>query len=153
MKINRLIPFVAVLIILFFFSCKEKRPIKTKIDKKFAVCYIAIDKTDTAWLKIDTADRKHILGEMIFNYHNEKHYKGLIKGLMNGDTLKGDYTFRLNGIDKWYRNPIALLKNEHTLTMGVGEIYILWGSGFFLNSVPIDYDKGRFVFKQTDCKD
>jgi hypothetical protein len=132
-------------------SCKEQKPAKTKIDEKSTICYIAIDKTDTAWLKVDTADQQRILGELVFNFHNEKHYKGLIKAVIKGDTLKGNYSFRVNDLDKWYKNPIALLKNKRSLTMGVGEIYTLWGSGFFLKSVPIDYGKGRFVFEQIEC--
>jgi hypothetical protein len=151
MRKNRLLLFLITLSIILFCSCKEKRPIKTKLDKKHTLFYIAIDQADTAWLKIDTTDQ-HILGELVFNYHNKKHYVGLVKAVMKGDTLKGNYSFKLNNVDKWYKNPIALLKKDDTFTMGIGEIYTLWGSGFFLKSVPIDYEKGRFVFKKVEAE-
>lgn len=133
-------------------SCKEQRAAKTKIDEKYSVCYMAIDKTDTAWLKLDTSDKKRILGEMVFNYTNKNRYVGLIKAVFAGDTLKGNYSFKLNEVDKWYKNPIALLKHRDNLTMGIGEIYTLWGSGFFLKTVPINYERARFVFKPIACK-
>jgi len=132
-------------------SCKEQRAVKTKIDEKYSICYRAIYQADTAWLKLDTADKKRILGEMVFNYANKNHYVGLIKAVFVDDTLKGNYSFKLNGVDKWYKNPIALLKQGDTLTMGIGEIYTLWGSGFFLKTVPINYERGRFVFKPMAC--
>ena len=121
------------------------------MDEKNTACYIAIDKADTAWLKIDTAE-KNILGEMKFSYANKNHYEGPVKAIMKGDTLRGNFSFMLNNVDKWYKNPIALLKKGDTFTMGVGEIMTLWGSGYFDKNIPIDYEKGRFVFKRSMCK-
>lgn len=135
---------------ILLFSCNQPKPLKTKIDEKHTVCYIAIDKADTAWLKLDTAE-KNILGEMEFRYANKNHYQGPVKAIMKGDTLRGNFSFKLNNVDKWYKNPIALLKKKNTLTMGIGEIMTLWGSGYFDKNIPIDYDKGRFVFKQSGC--
>lgn len=132
-------------------SCNRQQPIKNQMDEKYTVCYTAIFNTDTAWLKIDTAN-KHILGELKFNYNNQNKYDGLVKAEMKGDTLRGYYSFKLNGVDKWHKNPIALLKKENTLTMGIGEVYTLWGSGYFHNQYPIDYSKSRFVFEQVGCE-
>lgn len=120
------------------------------MDEKYTVCYMAIDNADTAWLKIDTAD-KNIIGEMNFSYANKNHYEGLVKAIMKGDTLRGNFSFKLNDVDKWYKNPIALLKKGEAFTMGIGEIMTLWGSGYFDKNVPINYKKGRFVFKKVAC--
>ena len=121
------------------------------MDQKHTGCYIAIDKADTAWLKIDTT-AKHILGEMKFSYANKNHYEGPVKAVMKGDTLRGNFSFMLNNVNKWYKNPIALLKKDDTFTMGIGEIMTLWGSGYFDKNVPIDYEKGRFIFEKVGCK-
>ena len=136
--------------ILALSSCTQQKEFKDQMDDKKTICYMAIDKTDTAWLKVDTS-KKQVLGELEFNYHNEKHFVGTIKGVVKGDTLKGHYVFKVNNVDKWYRNPIALLKKENTLTMGVGDIRVMWGAVYFNQNVPIDYDKGRFVFEQAAC--
>jgi hypothetical protein len=149
---NRLFTLIVPLIILSLYSCKEQKSAKKKMNEKATICYTAADHLDTAWLRIGTTDKKYILGELLFVYGNKNQYEGLIKAEMKGDTLKGNYSFKLNNVDKWYKNPIALLRNKQTLTMGIGEIYTLWGSGFFLKTVPIDYGKGRFVFKQTGCE-
>lgn len=141
---------LALLFVTFISSCEQKKAIKAIMDEKHSVCYIAIDKADTAWLKIDTA-ATNILGEMKFSYANKNYYEGPVKAVMKGDTLVGNFSFKLNRVDKWYKNPIALLKNGDTFTMGIGEIMTLWGSGYFDENVPIDYERGRFVFKQVGC--
>lgn len=143
--------FLTTLIVFSLSSWKDQKPLKLEMDKTSTKCYLAVDQLDSAWLKLDTADKKHVLGELLFIYGNKNRYEGLIKAVMKEDTLKGNYSFKLNNIEKWYKNPIALLQKNNTLTMGIGEIYTLWGSGFFLKTAPIDYDKGRFVFKQVGC--
>ena len=141
---------LALLFMIFIISCKQPTQLRTKMDEKHTDCYMAIDKADTAWLKIDTSET-NILGEMKFSYANKNYYEGPVKAIMKGDTLRGNFSFTLNDIDKWHKNPIALLKKDNTFTMGIGEIMTLWGSGYFDKNVPIDYDKGRFVFEQVGC--
>ncbi|TKC08405.1 hypothetical protein FA048_14725 [Pedobacter polaris] len=150
MNKHRLFLCSITLAIFLLSNCTQQKAVKHQMDAKHTICYTATDQRDTAWLKIDTANQ-HILGELTFTYQNGNHYEGLVKAVMKGDTLKGYYSFRLNKVDKWYKNPIALLKKENTLTMGIGEMMTLWGSGFFDKSVPIDYEKARFVFEQTGC--
>ncbi|RZL45216.1 MAG: hypothetical protein EOP00_17925 [Pedobacter sp.] len=129
-----------------FFGAEEE-----PLDKSKLICYMAIDKGDTAWLNIDTTGRR-VNGLFAMSYGGVKRYDGQIKGTINGDTLKTHYDFKVNKVDKWYRNPVAFLKKENKLIMGVGEIVMVWGSGFFDEKVPIDYDKGRFVFEKVSCK-
>lgn len=143
--------FALVISLLLLGSCNQKPAIKEKIDEQHAVCYQAIDGADTAWLKIDTLKHK-LLGTLKFSYANHNKYNGEIKGVISGDTLKGHFNFKLNGVDKWYRNPVAFLKKDGKLTMGVGQIILIMGSAHFDTKIPIDYDKGRFVFEKTDCK-
>lgn len=132
-------------------SCTQQKDIKDQMDPRHTICYTAIDGTDTAWLSLDTSARHLVLGQLRFNYNNDKHYQGQFKGALKGDTLKGHYDFKLNKIDKWYRNPVAFLKTEGGFVMGVGDIRLIWGSPFFDQDKPIDYNKGRFMFKQVDC--
>jgi hypothetical protein len=65
---------------------------------------------------------------------------------MYGDTLKGHYDFKINNAEKWNRNPVAFLKKDGQLIMGVGQFMLVMGSAHFDNRAPIDYDKGRFIF-------
>lgn len=139
-----------MLSIVLLASCKQQKDIKDQMDQKTTICYTAIDQTDTAWLSIDTAGHE-VLGLLEFNYDNKKHYAGQIKAAIKGDTLKGHYDFKVNNVDKWYRNPVAFLKKDTTLTMGVGDINMIWGSPFFDEKKVIDYNRGRFIFKQTGC--
>ncbi|MBB2144314.1 hypothetical protein GM921_02350 [Pedobacter sp. LMG 31464] len=146
-------PFLYVTLATYFLitSCNQTKTIEQQMDSQHTICYIAISANDTAWLKIDTSS-KQIKGLLTFSYANKKKFEGQFKGTINGDTLKGHYDFKVNKVDKWYRNPVAFLKKEGKLTMGVGEISMVWGSAFFDDKVPINYDKGRFVFdKVGEC--
>ncbi|TKC10406.1 hypothetical protein FA048_09455 [Pedobacter polaris] len=132
-------------------GCNFFKKEEEALDKFKLICYIAIDKGDTAWLSIDTSNRK-MNGLLTMSYGGIKKFDGQVKGTINGDTLKGHFDFKLNKIDKWYRNPVAFLKKEEKLVMGVGETILVWGSGFHDEKVPIDYDRGRFIFEKTICK-
>lgn len=142
-----IISIVTLVLVGCSFFNKEEEP----LDKSKLICYMAIDKGDTAWLQIDTTDRK-IRGLFTMSYGGIRKMDGQVEGTINGDTLKGHYDFKVNKVDKWYRNPVAFLKKDNKLLMGVGEIIMVWGTGHFDQKVPIDFDKGRFVFSKTTCK-
>ena len=112
-------------------------------------CYMAVDASDTVLLTIINKT-KSIEGNLIFHYTNGTTYKGTLKGLMHGDTLLADYNFT-TGDGKWRRNPVALLKRNGGMTLGVGIMETAWGRNYFAKAQPIDYDKGRFTFKRVDC--
>ncbi len=139
---------------LFTFGCQQQQPKgKEKVmDENKTICYQSISGKDTAWLSIDTS-KKIINGLLSFNYVDKKQrYEGQFKGEMYGDTLRGHYDFKINKAELWNRNPVAFLKKDGKLTMGVGQFMLIMGSAHFDNRFPIDYDKGRFVFVESACK-
>lgn len=132
-------------------SCNREQPKQEVIEKKM-VCYQSISAGDTAWLSIDTAQRV-IIGTLTINYVTKMEiYDGKFTGKMNGDTLKGHFDFKINKADPSFRNPLAFLKRENKLTMGVGQFMTVMGTAQFDDRVPIDYEKGRFVFEEAECK-
>ena len=142
-----------ILILITFFSCRREIPIEEQMQPKTTICYKAIDGTDTIWLSIDTLRVPQLIGTFEMNYAKQKRRMyGQFKGLLKGDTIKGHYDFKVNKVDKWYRNPVAFLKRNNKLNMGVGEMVMQWGSPFFDEKTPIDYEKGRFVFTEIACK-
>lgn len=151
MKTQHLFLTAALVLSTLFFACQQNTPKEKVMDKSKTVCYQSISGKDTAWLSIDTSE-KVINGLLTFNYVDKKErFEGQFKGEMYGDTLKGHYDFKINKAEKWNRNPVAFLKREGKLTMGVGQFMLIMGSAHFDNLVPIDYDKGRFVFEETAC--
>ena len=152
MKFKQLL-LTSALAISVLMACQSEKP-KDKeklMDDKKTVCYQAISGGDTAWLSIDTS-KKIINGLLTFNYVDKKEkYEGQFKGEMYGDTLRGHYDFKINKAERWNRNPVAFLKRDGKLTMGVGKFMLIMGSAHFDNLVPIDYSKGRFVFEETTC--
>lgn len=152
MKKSFLFPRLSVLAA-FLFAC-QSGPTKTKTPEPFnPVCYTSVSETDTAWLSIDT-NKKIVNGNLKFNYAAKKEiYDGQFKGEFYGDTLRGHYDFKINNAERWNRNPVAFLKKDGKLIMGVGKFMLIMGSAHFDNLVPIDYDKGRFIFEATPCKE
>ena len=153
MKTNSILSIIAFSFSILTFGCQQQQKPKEKLmDEKKTICYQSISEKDTAWLSIDTS-KKIINGILTFHYTDKKEkYEGQFKGEMYGDTLKGHYDFKINKAEIWNRNPVAFLKKDNKLIMGVGQFMLIMGSAHFDNKVPIDYDKGRFIFEQGNCK-
>lgn len=152
MKAQYLILTSSLFISTLILSCQQPKPKEKVMDEKKSICYQSISGSDTAWLTIDTS-KKIINGLLSFNYTDKKeHYEGQFKGEQYGDTLKGHWDFKINKAERWNRNPVAFLKKDGKLIMGVGKFMLIMGSAHFDNMVPIDYDKGRFTFEETPCK-
>ena len=142
---------ISIFIVSFsILSCNREQPKQEIIEKKMA-CYQSISQGDTAWLSIDTA-QKIITGTLRVNYVNKMQiYDGKFTGKMFGDTLKGSFDYKINKTDPPFRNPLAFLKRDNKLTMGVGQFMTVMGTAQFDDRVPIDYEKGRFVFEEAQC--
>ncbi len=118
-------------------------------DNENKVLYRAINKGDTASLKVKLVD-KEFYGQYEINYHGAYKDSGDVNGIIKGDTLKGTFHFQSYGIEKWYRIPISLLKKDDKLIMGVGSMEIYMNMTFFTKNVPIDYQHPKFVFERAD---
>lgn len=153
MKAQHLFVTSSLFISTFILSCQQQPKPKEKLmNETKSICYQSISGSDTAWLTIDTS-KKIINGLLSFYYTDKKErYEGQFKGENYGDTLRGHWDFKINKAERWNRNPVAFLKKDGKLTMGVGKFMLIMGSAHFDNLVPIDYDKGRFIFEETACK-
>ena len=152
MKKQQLLFTLAAAISIFIISCNQQQPKREIVEKKM-VCYQSISDGDTAWLSIDTANSP-IAGQLTFNYTGKKEiFDGQFKGEMYGDTLKGHFDFKVNKLDPPLRNPVALLKRDGKLTMGVGQFMTVMGVPHFDDRVAIDYENARFVFEEVACKE
>lgn len=138
------------LFVLLSTACNQSEPPGTTKLKTVEKCFVSSYEQDTAVLNLKFTGRK-VEGEMQIRYADGKRYDGTLKGQAKSDTLILAYDFKINNIDKWYRNPVALLTRADSLIMGVGQINVVWGTGAFDKSVPIDYEHARFVFVKKDC--
>lgn len=117
-------------------------------------CFVAMDSTDKAELKIKTLSNGEVKGSLVINYLEKGKNDGLLVGKFSGDTLFVDYTFKI-GTDNptEYKNPLAFLKQGDKLILGVGQIETHLGRSFFVKGKPISFEKGRFIFAPVDCED
>lgn len=117
-------------------------------------CFIAVDGKDTANLKIKTLDNGKVTGALVINYLDKGKNDGLLEGKFSGDTLFADYTFKIGKTNPTvYKNPLAFLKKDGKMILGVGQIETNLGKSYFVKGKPISFEKGRFTFSPQDCKD
>ena len=109
--------------------------------------YRAINKDDTATFNIHLTD-KEFFGQFEINYHGAYKDSGDVTGIVKGDTLKGTYRFQHYGVEEWHRTPIALLKKDGKLIMGVGSMEIYMNIRYFKKRIPINYQDPKFVFEK-----
>jgi len=109
--------------------------------------YHSVNKSDTAQLNIVLND-KEFYGQYEINYGGLYKDSGDVTGVLKGDTLKGTYRYQHYGTEAWYRIPIALLKKDDKLILGIGVMEIYMNMTFFKKTVPIDYQNPKFVFEQ-----
>ena len=141
---NNALLVIFAIILLIISSCTHPEP--EEHGKK--VTYSAVNKTDTARLHIILTD-KAFEGQYEISHDGVYKDSGDINGVIKGDTLKGTFHYQSYGVEKWYRIPIALLKKDQQLIMGVGSMQIYMNMTFFNKNIPIDYQHPKFVFEKS----
>lgn len=113
------------------------------------IWYQAIAKEDTANLKIKLTDRT-FYGQLEINYNGQFKDSGEVSGIVKGDSLLGTYNYEHYGIKEPHRIPIALIKKDKKLIMGVGSMVIYMNIMFFDKKIPVDYQHPKFIFKKIN---
>jgi hypothetical protein len=116
-------------------------------------CYSAVDEDDVASLNYETLSNGKIKGTLLINYKDKGKNDGKIEGKFRGDTLFVDYTFKIGTENPTvYKNPLALLKKDTTLVLGVGQIETYLGKSDFVKGKAIRFDRSKFIFSPIECK-
>lgn len=167
-KINPLImkksaPFLALIASAVLFSCTQggnnsteqadslaKAKLDTVLHKE---CFIAIDETDTATLSLNTHGTDKVTGHLLIKYATKDKNDGELKGSFKGDTLFVDYTFKVGDDKVVHKNPLAFLKKDGKLILGVGVIETTLGRSYFAKDKPINFERGKFTFDPVACKE
>lgn len=155
--------YLSFLVLPLMFSCTQSDNKTSELKDSLAAvtdtvvkkeCFVAIDAKDTAKLTISKMEDGKINGHLVINYIDKGKNDGEISGAYRGDTLFVDYTFKIGTSNKTeYKNPLAFLKKEGKLILGVGQIETNLGRSYFVPGKPISFEKGRFTFAPADCKD
>ena len=154
--------YLSFLALPLIFSCSQSGNKSSELKDSLTVtadtiakkaCFVAIDAKDTANLILNESDKDKITGHLVINYVGKGKNDGEISGEYKGDTLFVDYTFKIGTTNKTqYKNPLAFLKKDGKLVLGVGQIETTMGRSYFVKGKPISFEKGRFTFSPTDCK-
>lgn len=153
MKKNLL--YFAIAAIPFLFSCNqsEKKAEAKKDSVINQTCYAASFEKDSAAMIVKTSASGRVTGSLLIKYGEKPQNSGKIDGKFNGDTLLVDYRFN-TGSDttKAFTNPLAFLKKDGKLIMGVAQIETTLGRSYFVKGKPINYEAGKFNFVEVPCK-
>lgn len=147
------------LTLFFFTACNGsgKKASQNENDTISAIkpeCYIAVYEKDTAYLNIRTLGTEKIEGDLLIQFWNNPNNDGKFTGRRSGDTLFADYSYTVGTYkERINKNPLAFLMKGDSLILGVGEIETKMGRSYFKPGVPINFDRGRFRFASTECKD
>ncbi|WP_316803654.1 hypothetical protein [Pedobacter nototheniae] len=140
----------------FVFACNQSEK-KADTAKKDSVinqtCYAASFEKDSAAIIVKTMESGKVTGSLLIKYANKPQNNGKIAGKFSGDTLYVDYRFN-TGKDTTtvFTNPLAFLKKDGKLVMGVAQIETTMGRSYFVKGKPINYDAGKFIFETVPCK-
>jgi hypothetical protein len=149
---------LSLLVTGLLFSCSQGTDKKSEIgatalDSANMKCYVAADGVDSATLSLITDKNGKVTGSMLINYLEKGDSHGELLGKFHGDTLFVDYSFQIGETNKtFYKNPLAFLKKDGNLMMGVGQIETFLGKSAFVDNNKINFERGRFNFSLTDCK-
>jgi len=154
MKRNLL--YLAFAAIPFAFACNSSEK-KAETEKKDSVvnqsCYAASFEKDSAAMIVKTMASGKITGSLLVKYADKPQNNGQISGKFSGDTLYVDYRFNTGkDTSNVFTNPLAFLRKDGKLVMGVAQIETTLGRSYFVKGKPINYDAGKFTFEPVNCK-
>ena len=140
----------------FIYACNSSDK-KAETAKKDSVisetCYASAFEKDSAAMIVKTMASGKITGSLLVKYAEKPQNNGKIDGKFHGDTLLVDYRFNTGGdTTKAFTNPLAFLKKDGKLIMGVGQIETTLGRSYFVKGKPINYEAGKFTFEEVPCK-
>jgi hypothetical protein len=116
-------------------------------------CLVSVDELDSAKLNYKILSDGKVTGTLVINYLEKGKNDGKIEGKFKGDTLFVYYTFKIGTQNPTvYKNPLALLKQDSTMVLGVGQIETYLGQSRFVAGKPIRFDRSRFTFTPVPCK-
>jgi hypothetical protein len=133
----------------------DTKPVKLDLFEAYSErhCFRAVDQKDTAILHMVTYGKGMAKGHLLIKYAGKKKNEGNFTGFIKKDTLYLTYHFYVgNDSLRTFTNPLALLKKQDTLILGVGKILHKLGRSFFDQNVPVNYDRGRFHFGIVQCR-
>ncbi|KIO77120.1 hypothetical protein TH53_10750 [Pedobacter lusitanus] len=135
------------------YSCNQNHGSDKSLEKAISTtCYMAVDGKDTARMELGTFNKEKIKGNLVVSYDKKDNNHGEFEGSFKGDTLTVIYTFQIGKNPTVYKNPLAFLKKDGKLIMGIGKIENVLGRTFFSKGVPIDFAQGRFTYAPIACK-
>jgi hypothetical protein len=137
---------------------KQKEATAAKADAETVVgtqCYKAVYEKDTIDLKLNTLKSGKLSGDLTMKVAPSTVRTGEVSGEFHGDTLFVDYTFTTNAEtdkNKTFKNPMALLKKDKQLILGNGTMQTTMGVTYLVKDKPIDFEKVKYKFDETECK-
>jgi hypothetical protein len=111
-------------------------------------CFVGVTKKDTVVLSFAQSDSS-VHGDLLYKFNEKDLNSGTIDGVMMGDTLVADYTFKSEGTSSVRQ--VVFLRRGNEMIEGFGDVEDNNGRMIFRNLSTLTFDRS-VVVKQTDCK-
>lgn len=154
---KNILPILAMTSI-FAVSCQNKNTSDTSAGesglgnevsaKRSTNCYFYSKNRDTASLKLVTTGEK-VSGELTYGLYEKDRNSGTIDGVVKGDTIIADYTFKSEGTQS--KRQVVWLKKDGKLLEGFGEQEEVGTEMRFKTRSKLKFT-GSIEFSAVDCK-
>ncbi|RDC55052.1 hypothetical protein DU508_18030 [Pedobacter chinensis] len=154
---KKLIPILTIATV-FMVACESKTTTTATTDSTInsstetqtgsAQCFQYVKNRDTAGLTLNIEDEK-VTGSLSYNLFEKDKNKGVIAGIVKGDTIIADYTFQSEGITSIRQ--VAWLRQNDQLIEGFGDVEEVDGKTKFKNIGKLTFGKST-IFSKTNCK-
>lgn len=129
-------------------SLKSKNDFFHSTKQPIFKCFISIAGKDTSWLKLSFFPDS-VVGTFYIQPYETDYYEGTLKGKMDGNILRADYTFYTE--DFKTVNAVAFQLSDSVAVQGIGELIEKSDGHYeFKNNKAIDFSNGPH-FKLIDC--
>ncbi|MCM5663557.1 PH domain-containing protein [Galbibacter mesophilus] len=111
-------------------------------------CYLFVQGKDSIELKIEIQDDE-VMGSLAYKFFEKDNSTGSLKGDINGEILKADYTFKSEGTTSV--REVIFLKDGKTYVPAYGEMTFKGDKEVFQQSTSLDFKYSQ-ALKQVECE-
>lgn len=138
---------------MYFVSCNSNNKSESaadigqaKGDSTFNICYESVDQKDTVLLNA-SIHGDSVTGSLVYQFYEKDKNMGSILGTIKGDTLRGMYTFKSEGIESV--REIVFLREDTLLREGYGNLTQKGDKVVFADLTQLKFD--GLVLQKVKC--
>lgn len=111
-------------------------------------CFESVINKDTIMMTLNVNSNNEVNGKLVYKIYQKDKNEGTINGVIKGDTLIADYTFKSEGISSV--REVTFLKKAETYVEGYGELIETNAKMVFKDKKLLKFDS-KMTLSKVDC--